>query len=95
MNLIIIDRFKESWAVLELPDDTTFNFPRSLLPEEAKEGDVLYFEVSIDEEATRKCRSLQADLFAQAVFRDGNDRSQKTRRSRDSTSGCGKGYGRR
>ena len=52
MNLII-DRFEESWAVLELPDGTTFNFPRSLLPEGAKEGDILYFEVSINEEATK------------------------------------------
>jgi len=31
MNLII-DRFEESWAALELPDGTTFNLPRSLLP---------------------------------------------------------------
>ncbi len=58
-----IDRFEESWAVLELPDGTTFNFPRSLLPEEAKEGDVLYFEVSIDEEATRKCREHIQELL--------------------------------
>ncbi len=62
MNLII-DRFEESWAVLELPDGTTFNFPRSLLPEEAKEGDILYFEVSIDEEATRKRREHVQDLL--------------------------------
>ena len=40
MNLII-DRFEESWAVLELPDGATFNFPRSLLPEGARE-EMLY-----------------------------------------------------
>ncbi len=62
MNLII-DRFEESWAVLELPDGTTFNFPRSLLPEGAKEGDILYFEVSIDEEATRKRREHVQELL--------------------------------
>ena len=62
MNLII-DRFEESWAVLELPDGTTFNFPRSLLPEGAKEGDVLYFEVFIDEETTKKRREHIQDLL--------------------------------
>ncbi len=62
MNLII-DRFEESWAVLELPDGTTFNFPRSLLPEEVKEGDILHFEVSIDEEATRKRREHIQELL--------------------------------
>jgi len=58
-----IDRFEESWVVLELPDGTTFNFPRSLLPEGAKEGDVLYFEGFIDEEATKKRREHIQDLL--------------------------------
>ena len=62
MNLII-DRFEESWTILELPDGTTFNFPRSLIPEGAKEGDVLYFEISIDEEATRKRRKHIQELL--------------------------------
>ena len=62
MNLII-DRFEESWAVLELPDGATFNFPRSLLPEGAREGDALHFEISIDEEATIKRREHIQELL--------------------------------
>jgi hypothetical protein len=53
---LIIDRFEGSWAVLEVPDGTVFNFPRSLLPPEAKEGDVLEISLSVNEEATRERR---------------------------------------
>lgn len=38
---VIIDRFEGLYAVIELPDRTTKNIPRHLLPNAAKEGDVL------------------------------------------------------
>lgn len=43
--MLIIDRFEGDFAVIEM-DDTTFNFPKNLLPPDAKEGDVINIEVS-------------------------------------------------
>lgn len=66
MKQAIIDRFEGGYAVIE-HDGNTFDFPRALLPEEAKEGDVLVFSVSIDATGTedRKdtIRKLEDDLF--------------------------------
>lgn len=61
--VFIIDRFEGSWAVLEAPDGTIFNFPRSFLPAEAKEGDVLVFDIAIDREATEKRKKEVRDLL--------------------------------
>lgn len=62
----IIDRFEEDWAVLEY-DDETYNFPRALLPDNAKEGDVLKISLEIDQEETEKrkeaIRKLEDELF--------------------------------
>lgn len=64
--MIIIDRFEGKWAVIEY-GDVTFNFPRELLPEGAKEGDVLNITVAFDEQATegqsKKIDKLVNDLF--------------------------------
>ena len=43
----IIDRFEENWAIIEYGGGT-FNFPEELLPLNAREGDVLVFNVSAD-----------------------------------------------
>lgn len=62
----IIDRFEEDWAVLEY-DDETYNVPRALLPDNAKEGDVLRISLEIDQEETEKrreaIRKLEDELF--------------------------------
>ncbi len=62
----IIDRFEEDWAVLEY-DDETYNVPRALLPDNAKEGDVLKISLEIDQEETEKrkeaIRKLEDELF--------------------------------
>lgn len=47
----IIDRFEGDYAVVEYKD-RTFNFPKDLLPSEAKEGDVIEINVSINIEET-------------------------------------------
>ncbi len=57
----IIDRFEGQWAVIEY-SDTTFNFPRPLLPKEAKEGDVLVFRVAVDTRGTDE-RRKRGELF--------------------------------
>jgi len=60
-KLCIIDRFEGNWAVIEY-GDKTFNFPKELLPKEAKEGDVLKFDVEINREETEKHRKIIEDL---------------------------------
>ncbi len=54
---VIIDRFEGEMAVCEQADRTMLNIPRSRLPAEAKEGDVLIVEdesIRIDPSATLK-----------------------------------------
>jgi len=64
--LPIIDRFEGDWAVIEY-GRATFNFPRALLPKEAREGDVLRFHVQVDVDTTRRrrqrIRALEDELF--------------------------------
>lgn len=63
---IIIDRFEGDFAVIEY-EGRTFALPRLLLPEEAKEGDVLRFAVEIDHSATadrrRRVTEKEDNLF--------------------------------
>jgi hypothetical protein len=67
--LCIIDRFEEQWAVVEFEGEKNFNIPRSLLPDNAREGDVLAFNVKIDEAETERRRKeiekLTKDIFAE------------------------------
>jgi len=67
-KLCIIDRFEGNWAVIEY-GNKTFNFPKKLLPKEAKEGDVLKFNITIDREETEKRRKAIEDL-AKDLFVD-------------------------
>jgi len=53
---VIIDRFEGNFAVVELPDKTTVNMPKKIIPEEAKEGDVLCIEIDKAETSNRKER---------------------------------------
>ncbi len=61
---VIIDRFEEDAAVVELPDRTTALIPRRLIPG-AREGDVL--EIRIDPAARanreKKINRLMDELF--------------------------------
>ena len=49
---IIIDRFEGNIAVVELPNGKTIDCPKELLPENAKEGNII--KISIDEQATKE-----------------------------------------
>ena len=62
---VIIDRFEGDYAVVELPDGTMVDMPISLIPEGAREGDVLVISIDIDETAKRKERikNLMDDLW--------------------------------
>lgn len=68
--MLIIDRFEGEFAIVELPCDVHENILRSLLPKDAKEGDVLVIRdgvYTIDSEKTGKLRTenalLQDELF--------------------------------
>ncbi|MDH7577337.1 MAG: DUF3006 domain-containing protein [Bacillota bacterium] len=64
--MLIIDRFEGDWAVIEF-GDKTFDIPRSLLPKEAREGDVIQISISIGNHATKDreeaVRKLTDELF--------------------------------
>lgn len=64
--MLIIDRIEDEWAVIEW-DGKAFNLPRSLLPEGAREGDVLTVRVEVDPEATgirrKRITDLESRLF--------------------------------
>ncbi len=50
----IIDRFECEYAVVELADKSTVNIPRSLLPKDAQEGDIIEITVNKNETSKRK-----------------------------------------
>ena len=66
MNIIlVIDRFEGKYAILETQDKTSliFNFPRHLLPLDAKEGLGLRFNIDIaNKETTRKRKRITGKL---------------------------------
>ena len=61
---VIIDRFEEDYAVVELPDKNMINVPRILFPE-AQEGDVIKIIVDNEEINKRKeeITALSDNLF--------------------------------
>ncbi|AFK87467.1 MULTISPECIES: DUF3006 domain-containing protein [Thermoanaerobacterium] len=67
-EMCIIDRFEGDYAVIEY-GRVTFNFPRTLLPKDSKEGDVIKFDVRIDDKETFK-RSQKMKRLADELFRE-------------------------
>lgn len=65
----IIDRFEGDMAVL-INDDFIFNLPRFLLPKEAREGDVIAIEISIDKEETERLRRNVEDKLKKLQDRE-------------------------
>ncbi|WP_338826310.1 hypothetical protein MTBGP_11180 [Moorella thermoacetica] len=65
--MFIIDRFEGQWAVIETDDRKTFNLPRSILPCDAKEGDVVTLIANINRRDTEmrreKAQSLLDNFF--------------------------------
>lgn len=52
---VVIDRFENGFAIVELPDMTTEHIPLKLLPY-AKEGDVVSIEIDKIETAFRESK---------------------------------------
>ena len=51
-----IDRFEEDYAIVELEDGQMEEIPRGLLPQDAKEGDIISLVKEEDEGEERKKR---------------------------------------
>ena len=66
--MLVIDRFEGSWAVIEY-GKRTFNLPRALLPENAKEGDLINLAVTIDQKGTIT-RKKSVDKLAGRLFEE-------------------------
>ncbi|MEW6307634.1 MAG: DUF3006 domain-containing protein [Bacillota bacterium] len=64
--MFIIDRLEGDWAVVE-SSAGVFNLPRALLPEGAKEGDVLKLDIALDLAATaarrRRIKTLLDEIL--------------------------------
>jgi len=69
---LIIDRFEGKYAILESQDKDSiiFNFPRHLLPQEAKEGTVLNISINIDQEETKRRKNKIQNLLDKLKERD-------------------------
>lgn len=57
-----IDRFEGEFAIVELENRKMVDFPRILLPVEAKEGDIII--VSVDGFETEKRKKIIQDKFS-------------------------------
>ena len=69
---LIIDRFEGKYAILESQDRNPLilNFPRHLLPQEVKEGDVLNINIDIDQEETKRKKDKIQNLLNKLKERD-------------------------
>lgn len=63
---VIIDRFEDDVAVIELENGQLLQVPRRLFPAEAREGDVISVAVDHTETETRrkKIDALMKDVWA-------------------------------
>ncbi|WP_186429498.1 DUF3006 domain-containing protein [Clostridium sp. BSD9I1] len=59
---VIIDRFEGDFAVCEKENKAMIDIPKEILPEEAKEGDVLNINISIDTEETENRKKIIEEL---------------------------------
>lgn len=63
---VVIDRFEENYAVCEKEDRTMINLEKKLLPNGAKEGDILVLQdntILIDKAAAQKRKNEIDDLM--------------------------------
>ncbi|MDD4600330.1 hypothetical protein SDC9_11361 [bioreactor metagenome] len=64
----VIDRFEEQIAVLLIgEDEIPVSWPRTALPEDVQEGDILQLTIAIDGEATQMARSEADNLLRQLL----------------------------
>lgn len=70
----VIDRFEGHKAVLLVGEnETAVSWPCASLPDDATEGDILQFTITIDSEATRAARGVAEDLLRKIVKKNQGD----------------------
>lgn len=70
--MIVIDRFGEDFAVLEIDGEMT-EIPRSEIPSDAREGDILVLDngvYSVDEKATSERRNSVRERLYRLMKKD-------------------------
>lgn len=55
--MFIIDRYEGQYAIIEI-NRRTFHIPKTLLPKEAKPGDVIKIQITVDRDATAARKEL-------------------------------------
>jgi hypothetical protein len=60
---LIIDRFEEDLAVLLTNDKQIINWPKNLLPPDAKEGSVINFSLLLDGKKTDDKKDLAKQIL--------------------------------
>jgi len=66
--MLIIDRFEGQYAIIEL-NRRTFHIPKILLPRDARPGDVVNIEITVDKEATEN-RKKTINKLADKLFEE-------------------------
>ena len=66
--MFIIDRFEGQYAIIEI-NRRTFHIPKTLLPKDAKPGDVIKIQITVDKDAT-ETRKQAIDKLADELFED-------------------------
>ena len=60
----VIDRFEGQWAVLLAGnEETPIRWPKTMLPNSGREGDILTIALSVDHDATRRAKEEAEDLL--------------------------------
>lgn len=60
----VVDRMEEDYAVIFLGEnEKKVSWPKTLLPKGTKEGQILVFNLTIDQEKTKKCEQEIDELW--------------------------------
>ena len=63
---IIVDRLEKNTAVVSVDADA-FDIPKKILPEDAKEGDIVYITITNDEEEKKTKTELAKQLLNETL----------------------------
>jgi flagellar basal body L-ring protein FlgH len=66
--MLTIDRFEGEYALIEM-NRRIFHIPKVLLPKNAREGDVITIQISVDKEAVKQ-QKQSVDRLADKLFKD-------------------------
>jgi hypothetical protein len=75
---LVVDRFEGEFVVVELPGGNTIDLPLWLLPNGAKEGDVIQVETGLGREGGSVRLTIDLDASA-AALADSRERLQRLR----------------